>query len=263
MHKSEMTDEREQCLFAAEMRMSDGQVCFMHTHACTEIVWYRNCCGWLPQGSRRLRYCDGDLAIYQPWLSHGDECERGGRQLCIGISGGGSGKLPPGIWKPDAQTRHALVRIHAALEPRDSWRQERLDRLCGWLAFELRRQFGDGAKAGAAAPWHVRAARRIFDSRFMEPLSVAEVAEKLSINPDYLRQLFVRWTGEPPLNYLIRKRLDAACDLLRLNQQSTAAIASRVGIRNPYYFSRLFRKRFGTTPSEYRARYAGRTTGVA
>jgi AraC-like DNA-binding protein len=85
---------------------------------------------------------------------------------------------------------------------------------------------------------------------------VAGVAAELGVGSDYLRQAFVKWVDEPPIRYLIRKRLEAACDLLRLNQEKTADIAERVGIPNPYYFSRLFRQRMGCTPSDYRARYA-------
>jgi len=47
--------------------------------------------------------------------------------------------------------------------------------------------------------------------------------------------------------------------LLRLHQESTARIAERVGIANPFDFSRLFSGRFGCAPTQYRARYASKT----
>jgi len=49
--------------------------------------------------------------------------------------------------------------------------------------------------------------------------------------------------------------MEHACDLLRLNQETTTRIAARVSIENPYYFSRLFRHRFGIPPTQYRAQY--------
>ncbi len=258
MHKSEIEKMSLTCMFAVEMQMRDGQTCFMHTHACTEIVWYQGCRGWLPQGEERLRYEDGSLAIYQPWLSHADECETGGVQLCIGVSGAAAEKLPPGMWRADAATTRVALQIQAVLEAYDAWRQPRLDMLAGWLVLELQRQTAGQSERGAGEPYHVTAAREILDVRFAEPLVIAEIAKELSINVDYLRQLFVEWVGEPPLRYLIRQRLAAACDLLRLNQEKTADIAARVGIPNPYYFSRLFRQRLGVSPSAYRARYASR-----
>ena len=258
MHKSEIVKPSVTCMFAAEMTMADGQTCFMHTHACTEIVWYRGCRGWLPQGDERLPYEDGSLSIYQPWLSHGDECEKGGVQLCVGVRGASAEGLPPGMWRTDEATERVFGQIQQVLDSYDDWRQSRLDMLVAWLVMELQRQIASEPVHGAREPYHVAVARQILDTRYAESLSIAKIAKQLSINVDYLRQLFVEWVGEPPLRYLIRKRLEAACDLLRLNQEKTTDIAARVGIPNPYYFSRLFRQRLGVTPTQYRARYASR-----
>jgi AraC-like DNA-binding protein len=262
MHESELTPPPPKCLFAAEMRVAAGQTCFPHTHACTELVWYRNCAGWLPQSGERFRYRDGDVGIYQPGVRHGDECERAGVQVCVGVTGAGAERLPAGLWRPDPATRAAFAQVAHALGRRDGQREARLDLLCGWLALELRRQLADPETGSSREPIQVTRARRLFDTRFAEDLSVAGVAAGLAIHPDYLRQVFLKWTGEPPMRYLIRKRLEAACDLLRLNQESTARIAERVGIPNAFYFSRLFRGRFGCTPTQYRTRYASRTASA-
>jgi AraC-like DNA-binding protein len=258
MHKSEMTAGPPICLFAAELRAAGGQRCFLHTHACTEIVWYRGCAGWLPQGAERLRYGDGDIGVYQPGVLHGDECETRGTQVCVGVTGAGAENLLPGVWRADDNTRMACEQLRRELGRHDEQRQERLNLLSGWLVLELRRQLATHADAGPREPPHVTATRRLFDTRFAEPLSIGGIAAELSIHPDYLRQCFIQWTGETPIRYLIRKRLESACDLLRLNQENTRRIAARVGIENPYYFSRLFRNRFGLTPTQYRARYASK-----
>jgi AraC-like DNA-binding protein len=256
MHKSE--SEAPICLFAVAIRVGDAQRGAMHTHACTELIGYRGCRGWLMQGDGRLRYEDGNIGVYQPGISHGDACDKGGVQLCVGIVGGQAERLPAGIWPSDPRTQAVFDQIHAALDLRDKWRRERFNQLGGWLVVELRRQLAHTTAQGQRGPYHVEAARRIIDARFSEDVSMVEIAEELAIHPDYLRQLFIKWVGESPQRYLIRKRMDAACDLLRLNQEPTARIAERVGIANPYYFSRLFHQRIGETPSHYRARYSGR-----
>ena len=235
--------------------MRAGQRCFMHTHACTEIIWYCGCAGWLPQGGERLRYRSGDIAIYQPGLVHGDECEKQGSQVCLGITGVRAQELIPGVWRADAGTRRACAQLRHELGRHDDGRQDRLDLLGGLVVLELHRQLAAHSPSSRPVPPHVRAAQQIFDNQFSKPLSIARVARDLSINPDYLRQLFLKHTGETPNHYLIRKRLECACDLLRLNQESTRQIAARAGIDNPYYFSRLFRTRYNLTPTEYRNRY--------
>ncbi len=257
MHKSEKT--QPVCLFAAALRINSDQTGLMHTHACTELIGYRGCRGWLMQGGDRLRYEDGDIGVYQPGISHGDACDTGGIQLCVGIVGGRAEQLPLGVWPGDPRTQAVFDQIHAALDLRDEWHQERLNLLGGWLLVELLRQLAHTTAQALRDPYPVEAARRIIDTRFSEDLSMAEIAGELAIHPDYLRQLFVKWVGESPQRYLIRKRLDAACDLLRLNQESTASVADQVGISNPYYFSRLFHQRIGETPSHYRARYASKS----
>lgn len=257
MHKSELMTTPATCLFAAELSMADGQCCYMHSHACTEIIWYQNCTGWLLQGGERLPYGDGDIGIYQPGTEHGDACDVGGYQRCVGVNGGGADVLRPGVWRADSPTLATLERLRLELTRQDDWRQERLNLLSGCLVLELTRQLASQDDQIPTAPYAVTAVRRIIDTRFAESLTISGIASDVGIGPDYLRQLFVKWVGESPIRYLIRKRLDAACDLLRLNQESTARIAEQVGIDNPYYFSRLFRNRFNITPTQYRTRYAG------
>ena len=55
-----------------------------------------------------------------------------------------------------------------------------------------------------------------------------------------------------PVNYLIELRLNRAKELLKYTPLPVNEIALSVGIANPYYFSRLFKKHTGTSPTEYR-----------
>lgn len=257
MHKTESDSARPKWHFAIQQTTAAGHRCFLHAHACVELVWHRGGGGWMPQGARRFRYEDGDLTICRAGERHGDESETTHEQLCFGVAGCGVEDLPTGVWKPDDAVRAALAFVHAEARRPDPWSAARKDLLSGWLVLELRRQIHAQEPTRKKEPRPVTKARRIFDTRFHEPLTIAGVAEELAIHPDYLRQLFSAWAGESPLRYLIRKRLESACDLLRLNQESSARIAEKVGIGNPYYFSRLFRNRFGVTPTRYRNRYAG------
>jgi AraC-like DNA-binding protein len=56
----------------------------------------------------------------------------------------------------------------------------------------------------------------------------------------------------PPLGLLIRLRLQRAMDLLQQGTHNVAEAASAVGYDDPFYFSRLFRKHMGITPSSCR-----------
>jgi len=240
------------CVFAAEIRTEPKRPCELHGHACTEIVCYLEGSGSLLQDGRSLDYEPGFVSVYQPHMKHSDRPGSSGLQLCIGISGCHAEKLPPGIWKADkgimSCAESILKEIRNPLE-RDC--HERLDILAGWLALELNRISGK-IRREDDLPTPVKAAKEIFDSRFDETIDLQELAGSLYVSPDYFRHLFKKSVGESPLSYLIRRRLECACELLRFTDLPIGELARQVGLGNVYYFSRIFRKHHGVTPSMYR-----------
>ncbi|OGV47569.1 MAG: hypothetical protein A2017_11390 [Lentisphaerae bacterium GWF2_44_16] len=240
------------CIFAVEIHTDPKRPCGMHSHACTEIVYYMEGSGYLLQNERKMHYQPGFVSIYQPDIKHADEPETSGRQICIGINGCNSEKLPPGIYCADESIIHCVEQILKEVKnPFKHDNQERLDVLAGWLALELRRISGNIFRKDKL-PVSVRAAKEIFDSRFDEAIDLQELAGSLYISPDYFRHIFKKSLGESPLNYLIRRRLECASELLKSTDLPIGEIARHAGLGNVYYFSRIFRKRHGVTPSVYR-----------
>lgn len=88
-----------------------------------------------------------------------------------------------------------------------------------------------------------------------ENLSLKWLAtEKLFINVGYLSKLFIRETGEKFSHYLTRIRMEKAKELIKENDEDLVyEVARQVGFgNNPQYFSQLFKKHTGLTPSEYK-----------
>ncbi|MDO5521106.1 MAG: AraC family transcriptional regulator [bacterium] len=90
-------------------------------------------------------------------------------------------------------------------------------------------------------------------SHFTEPLVVTELAKLSGYSPRHFARLFRDTYGSAPLDYILSLRLTFACRLLRTTASSVSEIALASGFDNPNYFSRLFRKRFDVSPSEYRS----------
>ncbi len=103
-----------------------------------------------------------------------------------------------------------------------------------------------------------RILRRI-ESDYADPdLSPEKVADVCGISKRYLQTLLAG-SGTSFVQELNAMRLDRASDLLmdpRAKCLSIADVAYRTGFLDPGYFTRLFRKRFGVTPSEWRAGHA-------
>ena len=68
----------------------------------------------------------------------------------------------------------------------------------------------------------------------------------------WFRRLFTQYTGVPPHQYLMELRMALARSLLTSSNLSVKDIAIQSGFEDEHYFSRMFRKRCGTTPSSWR-----------
>ena len=95
------------------------------------------------------------------------------------------------------------------------------------------------------------AARELLDSSLDRNVTLQELARHVHVSPFHLHRLFREETGLPPHEYLSRRRLQRACDLLAAGASVTET-AVAVGYSSPGYFATVFRRRFGITPSRYR-----------
>jgi two-component system response regulator YesN len=116
----------------------------------------------------------------------------------------------------------------------------------------------DGADPGAEQPaYPVRNAviRQVIDyitRNYMNDITLTSVSQHVYMNHIYLSRLIKKETGENFLEILTRIRLQKACEMLSDPDMKAYEVAEMVGIRDAGYFSQVFRKYFGMTPSEYR-----------
>lgn len=90
------------------------------------------------------------------------------------------------------------------------------------------------------------------DFHLTETLSLSLVADKLSIDANYLSTQFTREVGKNLTSYINEKRIQKSLKYLGTTEVSISEIAERVGIHDYNYFSRLFKKITNMTPTEYR-----------
>lgn len=100
----------------------------------------------------------------------------------------------------------------------------------------------------------VSQAIKIINRSFSEDLNLTRVAGEIHVNPSYLSALFNREMGCSFIAFLTDVRLKKAADLLEETDESIQEIAYSCGFREPNYFSRVFRKKYGRSPRESRSR---------
>ncbi|MGE0703507.1 MAG: helix-turn-helix transcriptional regulator [Vicinamibacterales bacterium] len=84
--------------------------------------------------------------------------------------------------------------------------------------------------------------------------TIEQLAREVGISPFHLIRQFQAVFGVTPHQYRIQARLDRACRLLASGDLSVTDVCMEVGFSSLGSFSALFTRRFGETPSEYRAR---------
>ena len=94
----------------------------------------------------------------------------------------------------------------------------------------------------------------VIDRRLGEPLSLRDVARELGITPGHLTTVVRRRTGRTVQEWIIERRMAEARSLLSDTELPVGEIARRIGMPDPGYFSRLFRRTHGTSPREWRGR---------
>lgn len=83
-------------------------------------------------------------------------------------------------------------------------------------------------------------------------VTLAALARRAFLSPSHYSAIFRRRYGFAPIDWLLRQRVHRACSLLQTRSDKIAAIAANVGVKDPYYFSRLFRKIMGLSPEQFR-----------
>jgi len=94
------------------------------------------------------------------------------------------------------------------------------------------------------------------EERFAETISVDSMASDLGISPRHFKRRFKSATGDSPLIYLQRLRIEAAKQKLETTQETVNEITWQVGYEDSNSFRRLFKKHTGLSPREYRERFA-------
>ncbi len=98
----------------------------------------------------------------------------------------------------------------------------------------------------------VERAKAYIAERYNKDISLDEVSREVDISPYYFSKLFKEETGENFIEYLTSIRINKAKELITGSDMSMKEICTEVGYSDPNYFSRIFKKNVGVTPTEYK-----------
>lgn len=90
-----------------------------------------------------------------------------------------------------------------------------------------------------------------------QKLGLEDLAAFVHYSGSHLSSMFKRKTGYAPIDYFIALKIQKACQYLDTTKMKVNQICPKIGIDDPLYFSRIFRRRMGISPSDYRKKEKG------
>ncbi len=237
--------------FAFNTCQATDHICRMHTHKALELVYYVEGDGFTTVRNSRYRVERHVFTITPSGVLHDQENNTNVTSLCFGMTGSGLEELEGGWRDRDGSLLNACERLLTEINSDFEFTDIVRDGIMREIGGLVRRACSAKAPADPKAELVGRAISIIRTSS--GKLSVADLSEKLFISKDYLRHLFLEYSDNSPIQHIINARIEKAKTLLlTCHSHTISQISEECGFDNPYYFSRLFKKITGATPTQFR-----------
>jgi transcriptional regulator GlxA family with amidase domain len=187
---------------------------------------------WIAQDAFRRRYPGIRLARDQIVVDHGRVCTSGGATSFLTLT---AYLVEKYCGSETAHTVAKLFLIDINKGPQTAY-----------AIFSSQKNHGDEA---------VRQAQELMETAETGGLSVAELARRVAMSKRNFIRRFKGATGNTPLEYMQRVRIETAKHALEKGGESVDQIASRTGYEDPGSFRAIFKRVTGVSPTEYRKRY--------
>ncbi len=155
--------------------------------------------------------------------------------------------LPEKLQTASVFTSNRCGHIFSSLLEAEILKEGRELYLCGKI-YQLLSQI---TQEESGDPDYVEQAKTYIESNYMKEISIQELARKLNLNRSYFSSLFRKKTGKSPQQYLTDHRMERACQLMTEYGYTPGQAALSTGYADIFCFSRMFRRHFGISPSEY------------
>lgn len=103
----------------------------------------------------------------------------------------------------------------------------------------------------AGVPEIIHSAMRYIESHYTSEISLEDVAKHVGVSPQHFSKIFKKQTGTNYVDWITHLRIEKAMQYMNVGDRTIKEICFLVGYKDPNYFSRIFKKIVGVTPSEY------------
>ena len=113
---------------------------------------------------------------------------------------------------------------------------------------------------GGLLVWQLNGVIDYIETHLSDKIASGDLADLVNLSKGQLSRAFKISVGLPPFRYIARRRLELACSMMRTTREPLSQVAVACGLCDQAYFSRLFRKVIGMSPSGWRRAMLARDT---
>lgn len=99
---------------------------------------------------------------------------------------------------------------------------------------------------------YAQKAKNYIDANYYKPITVAGIAKELGLDRSYLSTVFKELTGQSPKEYIVDYRLGNAAELMTVYDFSPKQAAISCGYEDIFNFSKMFKRKYGMSPRDYK-----------
>ncbi|HYE05794.1 MAG TPA: AraC family transcriptional regulator [Planctomycetota bacterium] len=226
--------------------------CVSHQHDTWEFVCYVEGTGAITVGDEPVPFAPGTIVCLPPRIPHYERSSVGYRNYHLSFAD----FVPPvsGVPRFSDDQHGSFTALCATLHRESRLGQARAAAICqhlGQALVELLERWAH-PQAGGGLVDRVKA---VLYARHRDPdFTIAAALAAVPCAPDHARRLFRAATGRTPLDWLTDLRLGEAKQLLA-SGSAVGEAAVQAGFADPFYFSRIFQRRVGASPSRWAARF--------
>ena len=223
-----------------------------HDHDYLELLYFIKGQAQIEGDHSRTLLATNDLIIYPPGFGHKESVDFTKHQeaVCLGLA------LRPDftfaealtISDPDHQLEWLFTQLHLKYQRKNSDITDQLRHLLFYYIKECCKNDNSDQQ-----PISVRVIN-YFEHHYREKIYQQELSDLVNVSSTYMYKIFKQETGQTPMDYLNRLRISKALDLLSRRNLTLEEIGSQVGIHDPKYFSKLFKKFAGFSYRECQQR---------
>lgn len=240
--------------------------CTLHTHQCVEIFYILKGSGSFRVEDTSFSISHDDVVVINSGVAHTEvsSAQDPLEYMVLGVNGndfllGGQQDHRYCILTDPSSTRPLLPylqQISLEVAEKKEHYQDVVQHIFQVLAIQMLRSQSVASFTSEGANVNPKCAqiKRYIDDHYKEDITVDTLASVAFLSRSFLIHIFTKEYGEPPISYLVKRRIEESRYLLAKTDYSILEIGLMVGFTSGSYFSQSFRRLEGISPKEFRRR---------